>query len=146
MATSLDSTRLALRPRSANFQGPHGAWWPQSRTLSDQLRYLFNLWPPGEERISRILYSPPDWDDRPHSVQVTGRRIKTGSFPRDDTHELTLVMHDGKRRFITVIPPATSQRKAAKRLDAMTDSCSEYRRSNDASSHHDRWDNEGGQA
>lgn len=146
MATSLDSTRLALRPRTANYQGPHGAWWPQNRMLSDQLRYLFNLWPSGEERISRILYSPPDWDDRPHSVQVTGRRIKTGSFPRDDTHELTLVMHDGKRRFITVIPPATSRRKAGRILDAMTDSGSSYRRSGDGSFQQSRWEDEGGHA
>jgi hypothetical protein len=146
MATSLDSTRLALRPCSANFQGPQGAWWPQNRTLGDQLRYFFDLWPSGEERISRVLYSPPDWDDRPHSVQVSGRRIKTGSFPRDDTRELTLVMHDGKRRSITVIPPATSRRKAGKLLDAVTDGGSDYRRSNEGSSQQARWEDEGGHA
>lgn len=146
MATSLDSTRLALRPKSATFQAPHGAWWPQNRTLGDQLRYLFELWPSGEERITRILYSPPDWDDRPHSVQVTGRRIKTGSFPRDDTHVLTLVMQDGKRRFITVIPPTTSRRKAGRLLDAMARSGSTYRRSDDGSSQQSQWEDEGGHA
>lgn len=144
MATSLDSTRLALRPRSANFQGPHGTWWPQNRALREQLRYFFDLWPSGEGRISRILYSPLDWDDRPRSVQVIGRRIKTGSLPGDDTRKLTLVMHGGERRFITVIPPATSRRKAGALLDAAMASGSNYRRSYEMHSPQGRW--AGGQA
>jgi hypothetical protein len=38
--------------------------------------------------------------------------MKTGSFPRDDTHEVTLVLHDGQRRAITVIPPGTPRQEA----------------------------------
>lgn len=117
MADSLDSTRLTLREGAS--QRPHGAWWPKNRKLAEQLTLLFDLWPREQGQIARVLYSSPDWDDRPHAVEVVGRRVKTGTFPRDDTHELTLVLHDGQRRFLTVIPPGTSRRVATKALDAM---------------------------
>jgi hypothetical protein len=136
MATSLTATRLALRP-SSNFQPPHGAWWPETRSLTDQLTHLFDLWPPDQGSIARILYSPPDWDDHPHSVQVRGRRVKTGSFPRDDTHLMTLVLHGGKRRTITVIPPQTSRRKACGLLDDVAEHGPDIQPA---------WDNEGGHA
>jgi hypothetical protein len=43
--------------------------------------------------------------------------VKSGTFPRDDTHELTLVLQDGQRQVITVIPPDTSPASAKKLLD-----------------------------
>ena len=103
--------RFAVRATFDQNQ-PYGAWWPHNRTLADQLDDLFSAWPPRAGRIVRVLYSPPDWDDRPRSVAVAGRRVKTGSFPRDDTRQLQLTLGDGVRRIITVIPPATSARAA----------------------------------
>ena len=94
-------------------QLPDGAWWPESRRLSGQLEELFALWPAGRGSIIRVLYSPPDWEDRPGSVAVPWRRVKTGSFPRPDTHQLTLPMFDGARRSITVIPPDPHEATAA---------------------------------
>lgn len=117
---SIHSARFAFRP-GLHPELPKSAWWPQSRSLSEQLTHLIDQWPSDEGRVSRILYSPPDWDDHPHSVHVTGRRMKTGSFPRDDTHELTLVLHNGQRRTVTVIPPETSQREATDLLDRVAE-------------------------
>ena len=100
---------------------PAGAWWPESRQLDEELGALVALWPPEHGRIVRVLYSPPDWDDHPRSVAVPGRRIKTGSFPHDDTHQLTLSLLDGQRRAITVIPSDTTAREATKVLAGITD-------------------------
>jgi hypothetical protein len=119
MATHVPSPRFALRP-VLDRELPDGAWWPQSRSLGDQLGDLFELWPADGGRIVRVLYSPPDWDDHPRSVAVSGRRVKTGSFPHDDTHELTLALLDGQRRTITVIPPETSTNDATEVLDGMS--------------------------
>jgi hypothetical protein len=100
---------------------PRGAWWPESRNLTEQLPGLFALWPAEAGRIVRVLYSPPDWDDHPRSVQMgDGRRIKTGSFPRDDTHQLTLSMMDGARYAITVLAPDTPPDTASDLLSAYT--------------------------
>lgn len=120
MARPVHRSKFALRP-GADMQPPHGAWWPETRSLSAQLTHLVDHWPLAEGHISRVLYSPPDWDDHPRSVHVTGRIIKTGSFPRDDTHQVTLVLSDGQRRAITVIPPDTPYSEARAALDRVAD-------------------------
>ncbi len=112
------SPRFALRA-VFDRQLPDGAWWPESRLLGDQLGQLFTLWPAEAGRITRVLYSPPDWEDHPRSVSVPGRRVKTGSFPHDDTHLLTLSLRDGRRRRITVIPPDASPQDAQKVIDGV---------------------------
>lgn len=115
MATHIQSERFALR--SPYVSGlPDGAWWPRTRRLGDELADLFALWPPDAGRISRVLYSPPDWDDHPHSVPVPDRWVKTGCFPQDDTHQLTLTMREGGRLSITVIPSDTSPLVARRML------------------------------
>jgi hypothetical protein len=119
MATQSPPLRFALRPVHDRAL-PDGAWWPESRSLDDQLGGLFALWPAEAGRIVRVLYSPPDWDDHPRSVAVPGRRIKTGSFPHDDTHQLTLSMLDGQRRSITVIPSDTQADVAEDVFDTVT--------------------------
>jgi hypothetical protein len=113
-----DARRFAFRA-TFDKNEPYGAWWPRNRTLADQLDDLLASWPPHAGRIVRVLYSPPDWDDRPRSVAASGRRVKTGSFPRDDTHQLQLRIGDGVRRAIIVIPPATEARVAHDILTAV---------------------------
>lgn len=118
---------------------PDGAWWPQSRSLSDQLKQLFALWPPDAGRINRILYSPPDWDDHPRMVAVAGRWVRTGSFPRDDTHLITVTMSDMQRRRIRVIPPDATPESAGEILDDVADPGEVA-----PASEHLGWENEGG--
>jgi Family of unknown function (DUF5994) len=142
MVTHTHATRFALRP-VFDRELPDGAWWPENRRLSDQLGRLFAFWPPEGGRIARVLYSPPDWDDRPRSVAVPGRMIKTGSFPRDDTHLLTLSLRDGRRRSITVIPPDTPTQEATEVLDAVTGVRHDSPRY-PAGDDQPEWDNEGG--
>jgi Family of unknown function (DUF5994) len=170
MATQSPPSRLALRP-VPDRRLHDGVWWPQSRQLSDQLGQLLALWPPTAGRIVRVLYSPPDWDDRPRSVPIPGGRIKTGCFPRDDTRQLILSMLDGSRRTLTVIPPDTSAEVAAGvlsevieeagtvnnepppkpttgiagagELDAVT-GMNETQRASKPGEDHPVWDNEGG--
>jgi hypothetical protein len=134
-----DAGRFAVRATLDKNQ-PYGAWWPRNRTLGDQLDDLFASWPPHAGRILRVLYSPPDWDDRPRSVAVAGRRVKTGSFPHDDTHQLQLSLGNGVRRAITVIPPATEARVAHEILTAVAaDGSVDASRAEQAV-----WDDEGG--
>lgn len=142
MATHAPDTRFALRPASSR-RRPDGAWWPENRRLSDQLGSLFASWPPDRGRIIRVLYSPPDWDDHPRSVAVPGRRVKTGSFPGDDTHVLTMSLLDGSRRWISVIAPDTSPSEAKEILEGLT-RVEDVSPSNDGVEPQPSWDNEGG--
>ena len=111
MATHDESDRLSLRTEALAGR-PDGAWWPRSRDLGEEIGDLFEVWPADAGWILRVLYSPPDWDDRPRAVRVPRGRIKTGCFPSDDTHELVLTMAQGARRHITVIPHDTAVEEA----------------------------------
>lgn len=137
MATQTHPSRFALRSTagSASTRPTDGAWWPRDRSLTGQLEDLFEHWPPTAGRIGRVLYSPPDWDDHPRVVAVHGRLVKTGSFPRDDTHLIVLTLLDGQRRTLAIIPPDTAPATAAALLREATDT---------PAPDQPGWDNEGG--
>lgn len=61
--------------------------------------------PLADVRVSRALFSRPDWDGRPHKVAVAGRSVKTGSFPEDDTHLMVVWLSSGVQLRLLVVPP-----------------------------------------
>ena len=119
---TLDKARLALKA-SAGRQGLDGAWWPRSRTLSEELVHLFAAWPAEVGYMSRVYVAPRDWDDTPSSVAIPLRRgrVKIGLLPADTTHQLVLIMIDGQRRSLAVIPSSAPCQTAAEYLDSFDD-------------------------
>jgi len=100
--------RLTLTPGDQK-QVLDGAWWPQSRHLPTELADLVDHFPPERARISRVVFSPPDWDGAQRRIQVDGRHVKAGSFPHDDTH--VVVLRTSDRTFLTLlVVPATFTR------------------------------------
>jgi hypothetical protein len=114
-----DKARLAFAP-SADRRTFDGAWWPRSRALSLELVQLFAAWPAEGGYISRVIFCPRDWDDVPGTVPIPNRRgrVKTGLLPIDDTHRLVLMMLDGQRRTLAVIPPSAAEETAMRYLRA----------------------------
>jgi hypothetical protein len=95
-----------------------GGWWPQSRDLASELGDLVDSFPTSSGRVVRALYSRPDWDTRARRVAVARGYVKAGSFPRDDTHLIHLVMTNGKTLRLLVIPAAFSQGQGEEALAA----------------------------
>lgn len=116
MATRPQPTRFAYRSDRDDAL-PDAVWWPEDRSLTDQLPQLVAMWPARGGHIARILYSPPDWDDRPRQVDVGDRIMKTGCFPQDDTHVVTLTLATGDRRTVRIIQPDTVPDDARAILD-----------------------------
>ena len=114
-----EKARLTLA-LSADRHTLDGAWWPHSRALGTELVELFAAWPPGAGYISRVIFCPRDWDDRPGAVAIPNRRgrVKTGFLPNDDAHRLVLMMLDGQRRILAVIPPSAAEETATRYLRA----------------------------
>jgi len=77
--------------------------------LCDELPKLVAMWPHDIGQIERVLFSPPDWDDRPQVVEAAGRWIRSSSLPHDDTRLMTVMLSDHSRRHIDVIPPGASR-------------------------------------
>ena len=119
---TLDKARLALKA-SADRQGLDGAWWPHSRMLSEELVHLFAAWPAEAGYMSRVYVAPRDWDDTPSSVAIPHRRgrVKTGLLPADTTNQMVLIMIDGQRRSLAVIPSSAPYQAAARYLDRFHD-------------------------
>lgn len=100
---------LRLRLAEAPQKGVNhldGAWWPHSRDLAVELADLVDNFPPDRGRVVRVLFSPPDWDTTARRVPIARGFLKTGSFPRDDTHEVLLSMSDRRVLRLLVVPSA----------------------------------------
>jgi hypothetical protein len=82
-----------------------GGWWPQTRDLAVELADLVDHFPAQSGRVVRALVSPPDWDTAPRIVPVSGRYVKVGAFPRDDTHLVLLKTSDRRTLHVVVVPP-----------------------------------------
>ncbi len=93
-----------------------GGWWPQSRDLKVELVDLVDNFPPRGGRITRVIFSPPDWDPAPPRVPVRHGYIKVGSVPYDDTHVVILKTSDRKDLCFLVIPPDMSPGQGAEAL------------------------------
>lgn len=111
--------RLAFTPGDQK-QVLDGAWWPQSRDLPTELADLVDHFPPERARISRVVFSPPDWEGAQRRVQVEGRHVKAGSFPSDDTHVIVLRTSDRTYLTLLVIPPTFTTAQGEEAMLAAT--------------------------
>lgn len=128
---------------------PHGhvdgAWWPRSRDLPREAADLVDHFPEESGRISRLLFSRPDWDSSSHdgrgvrTIQAARGRVKVGSFPSDDTHLMVLTLSSGQRLRLLVIPSDTPVAEAEQRLRAVAQPGSV---TSDGALDLDRWDDE----
>ena len=111
--------QLRAEPRAGAIDG---AWWPRSRSFQVEAADLVDHFPLDGQRIQRLLFSQPDWDD----VVLDGRGlrrvhaqrgpVKVGSFPSDDTHVVVLTVAAGHRLTIRVVPSATSADQARRAM------------------------------
>ncbi len=97
--------RLLLSASPGRRAALDGGWWPHSRDIDVELADLVDQFPAAAGRVARALYSRPDWDTKPRSVRVARGTLKTGSFPKDDTHVIELSMSAGTRLRLLVVPP-----------------------------------------
>lgn len=123
------AVRVGLRIRLDNSfsSGPlDGAWWPQSRDLQEEAADLIDHFPHRVGRISRLLYSRPDWDSgggasSVHKIRAARGFVKVGSFPSDDTHLVVLSMASGYRLRLLVVPHDTGAERAEEIMEQAAD-------------------------
>jgi hypothetical protein len=95
-----------------------GGWWPQSRDLAVELADLVDHFPQERGRVVRALFSPPDWETPPRRVPVARGYVKVGSFPRDDTHLIHLLLSDATTVHLLVVPSRLSRPRGSAALQA----------------------------
>ena len=118
-----ETLRLSLSDE-ASTDRVDGSWWPRSRDLPREAAELVDHFPTSHGRISRLLFSRPDWDEASkdgrgvRSIRAARGMVKVGSFPSDDTHLMILTMGSGRRLKLLVIPSDTPEAEAEARLSA----------------------------
>lgn len=119
MTTSKEHISLPLRLELAPVPGAgllDGAWWPRSRDLEHELADLVDHFPPQRGRVSRVIFSRPDWLTVPRRVRVGRGYMKTGSFPRDDTHVVLLKLSSEAQLKVLVVPPGEAEDSAQRMM------------------------------
>jgi len=117
MTTSTPSVRatllrLQLTPAPGSGGPLDGAWWPRSRDLELELADLVDHFPHEVGHIARAIFSRPDWLTSPHRVKIGRGIMRTGSFPKDDTHVMLLKLSTGRQLAVLVVPPDTEAEAA----------------------------------
>src|SRR3954463_11396208 len=153
MTTSLSTSptptaaRKTLRLRLSDTTTPgvaDGAWWPQSRDLQTEAADLIDHFPTAAGRISRLLFSRPDWDNSAvdghgvRKIRAARGPVKVGSFPHDDTKLMIAIMAHGQRLKLLVIPSSAGHAEGEQRLRLTADTSP----SDDTDPDWARWDNE----
>lgn len=113
------SSRSPLRLRMAAQSGRgtlDGGWWPQSRDLVVEMTDLVDHFPAERGRVTRIVFSPPDWDPGPRRIEVASGYVEVVSLPRADTHLALLTTSDGQVLRLLVVPPEMSTDEGAEAL------------------------------
>lgn len=90
-----------------------GAWWPRNDNLRDQAVELAeavgSAW---KGRVIRITFDPSIWTATPRRIGRDGTPLRLGWFASREPQELTLVMLDGRRVELLVVPPGTGTDQA----------------------------------
>ena len=93
-----------------------GAWWPYGRDLAVEVLDLVQHFPPMLGRLSRVVYSAPDWAlNRRRRIQADEVFVSIGSFPRDDAHMVMLRSVSPRVSRVLqllVVPPEWDERAA----------------------------------
>ena len=148
-----DRVRLLLPPpaqRSARacFDG---AWWPHTDDLGGQAADLAeavgNAW---HGHVARITYDPTIWTATSRRIRREGTPLRLGWFASPEPQELTLVLLDGRRVELLVVPPGAPSDQAEWAMSRAVETGSALhasevlRLSRSTDDGQGRWDDEGG--
>jgi hypothetical protein len=121
-ADEADQVRLALLSPPAQRTTLDGAWWPRTRSLSDELPGLVEELHRRGIRVTRAAYHPGSWDTAPRRLAADGRIIRLGWFRSIDPLLLDLTGDSKRGRIdLLVVPPDTTAAVAREAFTAASD-------------------------
>ena len=116
------AVRLALLDPPAPRTTLDGAWWPRTRSLSDELPGLVHELHRRGIRVTRAAYNPDAWETAPRRLAADGRTIRLGWFRGLDPQLLGLTGDTTRGRVdLLVVPPDTPAAAARQAFAAASD-------------------------
>jgi Family of unknown function (DUF5994) len=117
-----DLVRLGLIDPPAPRTTLDGAWWPRTRSLSEELPGLVQELDRRGIRVTRVAYNPDAWETAPRRMAADGRTIRLGWFHSIDPQLLDLTGDSARGRLdLLVVPPDTAAAAARQAFAAASD-------------------------
>lgn len=115
-----DRPRLRMRPAGAQPSAVHGAWWPRSWDLCDQLQSVLpGLWD-RLDGIEQVVYNTATWPPAPPRMDVRGRAVRLVASPTHPVDRISLVAASTRRvTTLLVVPVSTDAQDAELTLAAV---------------------------
>ena len=117
-----DPVRLALIDPPGQRTTLDGAWWPRTRSLSEELPGLVQELHRRGIRVTRAAYNPDAWETAPRRLAADGRTIRLGWFRSIDPQLLDLTGDTTRGRLdLLVVPPDTPAAAVGQAFTAASD-------------------------
>jgi hypothetical protein len=112
----VDSPRLAMTPRSSHGDLLHGAWWPYSLDLDNELQPVLALVADRYGSVRGIMLNRAEWTETPLNwTPKGGHRTKISWYGVQDP-ATAVVLGSGRRLVLLVIPPDMDQHVAMRAM------------------------------
>jgi hypothetical protein len=116
----LEGARLSLVPAPAGRGGLGGGWWPRSRDATAELPGLITeVSTSAGRRVSRVAVQADAFDNIPHQLTVSGRKVHVAWFRHMNVNTVLLTMADRDDLVLLVVPPLAPPAAAARALRAV---------------------------
>ena len=117
-----DPVRLTLIDPPGKRTTLDGAWWPRTRSLSDELPGLVQELHRRGIQVTRAAYNPDAWETAPRRLAADGRTIRLGWFRSIDPQLIDLTGDTTRGRLdLLVVPPDTTEAAARQAFAAASD-------------------------
>jgi hypothetical protein len=121
-AGDANPVRLAIIDPPSKRTTLDGAWWPRSRSLSEELPDLVQELHRRGIRVTRATYNPDAWETGPRRLAADGRTIRLGWFRSIDPQLLNLTGDSNRGRLdLLVVPPDAEAAAARQAFTAASD-------------------------
>jgi len=115
--TKADALRFVCRDPVFADDPVHGAWWPRSRNLEDELPALLRALDLGGHEVTRVMFGTRGWESSPRQIAYAGRVVRLVGYYSQSAHSIVLVDTTGVRQLnLLVIPPDTVDEVASAAL------------------------------
>jgi len=125
MASVLDDGHAIPHPRVVFTPTPRtgglveGAWWPHTRTLSDELPALLAAVASRFGPVARVSMNATEWDTTLQQMTCSDGVVQLVWFRASDAHTIRLIGREHWHLDVLVIPPDTAADTAAAALSGV---------------------------
>ena len=113
MVTHVAPVRLVLARNPSLRDHLHGAWWPRSLRIVEEIPLLLTALASRDHTVRGVTLNRDEWPDAPLVIPLgVTAKLRIGWYGLPDAHIALLHLDQQRKRSLLVIPPATPEATA----------------------------------